>query len=70
MAHIGHHIVGDQVYGKRGGRQQLPQDVGRQMLHAARLAFKHPVSGESLQFEAEIADDMRQLLEALREQSA
>ena len=66
MAHIGHPIVGDTVYG-RARRSRLPVEPPRQMLHAARLAFHHPVSGKRLSFEAPMFDDMRQLLERLRE---
>ena len=40
----------------------------RQALHAATLGFEHPVSGEFLQFEAEIPDDMRGLLRDLGSQ--
>ena len=66
MAHIGHPIVGDTVYG-RSRRHHLPESPQRQMLHAARLAFNHPVSGKRLSFEAPLFDDMHRLLDALRE---
>ena len=75
MAHAGHGLIGDPVY---GGRRKLSvKAVGeagqvaarafpRQALHAATLGFVHPVSGEDMQFEAEIPDDMSDLLNALR----
>jgi 23S rRNA pseudouridine1911/1915/1917 synthase len=76
MAHIGHHIVGDAVYGKRGEKQRLSALLAesgrgnalakRQMLHAAQLQLDHPVSGERCCFEAPLADDMQKMLEALR----
>jgi 23S rRNA pseudouridine1911/1915/1917 synthase len=65
MAHIGHPIVGDAVYG-RARRHSLPEKPQRQMLHAARLAFTHPVSGKRLSFDAPLFDDMQQLLDQLR----
>ncbi len=65
MAHIGHPIAGDAVYG-RARRHRLPQKPERQMLHAARLAFTHPVSGKRLSFEAPLFDDMRRILDDLR----
>jgi 23S rRNA pseudouridine1911/1915/1917 synthase len=65
MAHIGHPIVGDAVYG-RARRHTLPEKPERQMLHAARLSFRHPESGKRLSFEAPVFDDMNQLLEWLR----
>ncbi len=65
MAHLGHPIVGDTVYG-RARKKRLAVTPDRQMLHAARLAFTHPESGKRLSFEAPLFDDMRQLLELLR----
>lgn len=74
MAHCGHALLGDPVYG--GRRKLSPKAIGeagvaaaaafpRQALHAASLGFEHPVSGEFLQFEAEIPSDMRGLLRTL-----
>ena len=53
LASQGHPLVGDQLY---GGRPAL--GLSRQALHAARLAFAHPVSGERLSFEAPLPDDL------------
>jgi 23S rRNA pseudouridine1911/1915/1917 synthase len=66
MAHLGYPVVGDAVYG-RARKHRLPAVPERQMLHAARLAFTHPVTGKRLSFEAPLLNDMRQLLEGLRE---
>ena len=66
MAHLGHPIVGDSVYG-RARKQKLPVDAQRQMLHAFRLEFTHPATGKRLSFEAPLFDDMRHLLELLRD---
>ena len=52
LAARGHPLVADAVY---GGRPALA--MARQALHAARLAFAHPVTGEALRFEAEPPDD-------------
>jgi 23S rRNA pseudouridine1911/1915/1917 synthase len=43
--------------------------ISRQALHAYRLRFIHPISGESLAFEAPVPSDMRGLLELLGLQS-
>jgi len=48
MAHIGHPVLGDLVYG--GVRQ--PASLNGQILHAAQLSFVHPVSGKSMEFAA------------------
>lgn len=65
MADLGHPIVGDPVYG-RARKYSLPERPMRQMLHAARLTFNHPVSGKRLSFDAPLFDDMRRLLGGLR----
>ena len=75
MQSIGHTIVGDPVY---GGRPKLPkgagqplidalQGFGRQALHAWRLSFDHPVTGQPLQFQAEPPEDMYALCALLLE---
>lgn len=65
MAHRGYPVIGDRQYG--GRRQaQVPADVERQMLHARRLAFTHPGSGEPVEFQAPIPEDMQRVLIALR----
>jgi 23S rRNA pseudouridine1911/1915/1917 synthase len=61
----GHMLVGERryVYGPETLRSI---DFPRQALHACRLAFRHPVDGRTLQFEAKPPDDFRQLLARLR----
>lgn len=65
MAHIGHPIVGDTVYG-RSRKNKLPVAAPRQMLHAAQLSITHPESGKRLSFEAPLFEDMADFLEMLR----
>jgi 23S rRNA pseudouridine1911/1915/1917 synthase len=66
MAFLGHSIIGDPSYG-RPRRDILPGPFPiRQMLHAARLSFIHPVTGKSLSFEAPLPADMHDLIESLR----
>ncbi len=75
MAHIGHPLLGDGVYGagfKTKANRLAPaaqdalRQLGRQALHAAVLGFEHPVTGEVLRFESPLPADMAALLEALR----
>jgi 23S rRNA pseudouridine1911/1915/1917 synthase len=75
LAHAGHGLVGDPVYGGRRklseralGRNAVTACAGfpRQALHAATLGFVHPVSGEILDFSAPLPADMEQLLAHLR----
>lgn len=68
-AHIGHPIVGDRQYGLRRNRK-FPTQAARQMLHAWKLSFNHPRSGETMQFEAPLADDFSGLLLDLRGEGA
>jgi 23S rRNA pseudouridine1911/1915/1917 synthase len=52
LHHLGHPVLGDKLYGgKRAG------DYPRQMLHAWKLAFRHPRSGEQMSFEAPVPSD-------------
>lgn len=67
MAHRGFPIVGDAQYGSRSSRA-LPLAVDRQMLHAATLAFTHPVTGRPLSFTAPWPDDLKALVTAMRNQ--
>ena len=79
LSHIGHPLIGDQVYGRGPGLAGLkPGDEAanhaiavlkkfrRQALHAKVLGFKHPVTGEELRFEREAPRDFQRLLAALR----
>jgi 23S rRNA pseudouridine1911/1915/1917 synthase len=52
LSHRGHPLVADEIY---GGRPAL--GMTRQALHAVRLAFRHPVTGEPMMFEAPAPDD-------------
>nr|WP_229725313.1 RluA family pseudouridine synthase [Paenibacillus abyssi] len=62
MKYIGHPLAGDPVY----GRSKTIALKG-QALHAAVLGFEHPRTGEQLQFEAPLPEDMEQVLSALRQ---
>jgi 23S rRNA pseudouridine1911/1915/1917 synthase len=74
LAHIHHPLVGDPLY---GGSLRLPKGATpelvaalrgfrRQALHAERLAFQHPVTGEAMAFEAQRPLDMEALVATLR----
>ncbi|MCB2066471.1 MAG: RluA family pseudouridine synthase [Erythrobacter sp.] len=66
LASIGHPLVGDPVYGRDPAPlRPLLKSLGfhRQALHAARLGFVHPVSGNRLSFSSELPADMRELID-------
>ena len=65
LAHAGYPIVGDPVY---GGKQRLPVQAPRQMLHAAHLSFTHPLNKKVLSCSAHIPSDMQEVVEQLRVQ--
>ncbi len=67
FAALGHPLVADSLYG--GKTDGLPPFVRRQMLHAHRITFRHPISLERVTFTAPIPDDMNRLLEHLRSSS-
>ena len=68
LAHLGHPVVGDRVYGAGwvrglGGAgerwaRELDRRVPRHFLHAAELVFDHPVSGERMRFRSPLPDDL------------
>ncbi|MBB3465168.1 RluA family pseudouridine synthase [Rhizobium sp. BK377] len=75
MAHIGHPLLGDTVYGAgfKTKANLLPDEAGkivkafdRQALHAFMLQFEHPRTGEVMHFEVPLPVDMVELAEALR----
>ena len=61
----GHTLVGEQRY-IFGPELLRPIAFPRQALHAYRLAFRHPIDGRELQFEAPLPDDLTALLTSLR----
>lgn len=67
-SHIGHPLVGDPLYGN-GIEKVLKLKTQGQMLQAFRLAFRHPVSGEPLQFELASDPELMRVWESLRENS-
>lgn len=75
MQHLRHPVVGDPVY---AGRPRLPAEAdtafidllkgfNRQALHAWRLSLIHPVSGEEISWQADLPEDMQQLLNAMQD---
>jgi 23S rRNA pseudouridine1911/1915/1917 synthase len=72
LEHIGHPLVGDPTYAGGGSRrisgparrraEVLERATPRQALHAAALAFRHPVSGAPLEFQSEWPEDLRAAL--------
>jgi 23S rRNA pseudouridine1911/1915/1917 synthase len=78
MAHIGHPLLGDPVYGPgfRTKAARLPAEagavlegLGRQALHAYLLSVQHPISGRQLEFRSELPVDLARLRHSLVTQS-
>lgn len=61
LAALGHPVVGDDVYGRRGAG-----DPERPLLHAWRLSFRHPRTGEPMTFESPLPADFTAYWEGLR----
>ncbi len=79
LAHRGHPVFGDPVYGGRKSQMaglnaedtrflvNLLLSFKRQALHAQALGFIHPVTQERLHFESELPQEMKDLIESLRQ---
>jgi 23S rRNA pseudouridine1911/1915/1917 synthase len=75
LAHSGHPVMGDPVYGSgfKSSARRLGEKaqaaltrLGRQALHAAGLSFEHPVTGKRLSFDSPLPADFAMLVDALR----
>jgi 23S rRNA pseudouridine1911/1915/1917 synthase len=62
LHHLGHPVLGDKVYAAH-----LAKNFPRHMLHAWKLGFRHPCSGESKSFEAPLPDDFTTAMKIIRE---
>jgi len=60
MAAIGHPVIGDATYGRRS------EAIGRQFLHAHKLAFAMPLGGRTVEFQSPLPADLRNALISLR----
>jgi len=64
LAYLGYPILGDEVYGKASGL------LRRQFLHAARLEFNHPATGEWSEHRADLPEELQGVLRELQSGSA
>jgi 23S rRNA pseudouridine1911/1915/1917 synthase len=77
LSSIGHPLLGDPLYGRKGRPgaihdpvlKECVKKMNRQALHAQRLEFTHPRTGEKVQFISPIPQDMKEVLEWLRSQT-
>jgi 23S rRNA pseudouridine1911/1915/1917 synthase len=60
LHHLGHPVLGDKIYGRKSA-DKFP----RQMLHAWKLGFQHPRTGESKNFEAPLPNDFAEAMNAI-----
>ena len=65
MTHIGHPLVGDELYAQLYGYTENPEWMPRQALHAERLEFPHPAEGKTVSAFAPLPQDMKNCLELL-----
>ncbi len=66
MAHLGHPVIGDDLYGRRRPIRLDEIRFERPMIHSWRLAFRHPRTGQVVSMEAPIPDDIELVLNRLR----
>jgi 23S rRNA pseudouridine1911/1915/1917 synthase len=77
LAHLGHPVVGDDLYGAgwgrgmsgrhRGWARELAKRTPRQFLHAHRLVFRHPWTKEELRFDSDLPADLSVVAEWARD---
>jgi 23S rRNA pseudouridine1911/1915/1917 synthase len=67
LASIGHPVVGDDTYGGGGGRRLVALPPRRHFLHAAWLAFPHPVTGTRIELRSPLPEDLKRSLAAVAE---
>jgi 23S rRNA pseudouridine1911/1915/1917 synthase len=76
LAHSGHPLIGDPLYGPgfKTKPRKLPdplrgtlEALDRQALHAATLAFTHPVTGRLLKFNSPLPADLAEIVEAFKQ---
>jgi len=67
LAHIGHPVLGDHVYGGGKATQFGESSITRQMLHAETLSFLHPETGNPMTFVAPPPEDMAMIIDKLRQ---
>jgi 23S rRNA pseudouridine1911/1915/1917 synthase len=75
LSALGHPVVGDSVYGRSMRAVEAPalravlKKLTRQALHAGRLSFIHPVTGQEMSFESPLPEDMGEVIRFLRERA-
>lgn len=67
MRHVGHPLVGDQLYGRGDERQNL--GLSRQFLHSWHIRFDRPTTGETIELADRLPEDLLDVLESLKESS-
>ena len=76
LAHIGHPLIGDPLYGPgfKSKLRKLPEPLrgklealDRQALHAAELAFVHPLTGRLLKFNSPLPADLAEIVQAFKQ---
>jgi 23S rRNA pseudouridine1911/1915/1917 synthase len=76
LSALGHPVAGDSVYGGSKRAVETPalrtvlKKLPRQALHAGRLSFAHPVTGEEMSFESPLPEDMAEVIRFLRKKAA
>ena len=64
MRHLGHQVVGDQLYGRGDDRQN--QGLRRQFLHSWHIRFDHPATGQTIELADRLPSDLLAVLESLK----
>lgn len=63
MAHIGHTLLGDDLYAKESEKEDILKLIKRQALHCGKISFMHPITHENVLLQAKLPSDMLSLVE-------
>lgn len=67
MKYIGHPVFADELYAGRKTARDDRKFLPRQFLHASKISFQHPTTGETVEFKAELPEELSSFLKTLTE---
>ena len=63
MSHLGHTLLGDDLYASNTEKEYICDNISRQALHCAKISFLHPITNKYLEITADIPNDISILLQ-------
>lgn len=66
MSHIGHVLLGDDLYAQEYNTKDITKFINRQALHSSKISFNHPITNKYIEIECQLPTDMQNLVEHRR----